>query len=259
MVSRSRSYDSRTQRFDVIGIDADDTLWDNEPLYQEAQSHLARLLQPFAPPDVVKERLLGTEVRNLELYGYGIKSFVLSLIETAIDLAGRRLGAEVVEEILNLGRTMMTSEVSLLPHVRETVKLLAHTYPLWLITKGDLLDQQRKLHRSGLAPYFVEIDVVSDKTVETYSELLTQRGVEPDHFAMVGNSPRSDVEPVVAVGGTAILIPYHVTWEHETMDAEAAQAHHILRHIGELPGLLAALAPPRRGLLHRLRMSRETL
>jgi len=248
----------RPLRIEAIGIDADDTLWHNEPLYQETQQRLVDGLARFASSDEVKAHLLSTERGNLALYGYGIKSFILSMIETALDFGGDEIDHQTIQEILRLGRTMIAADVVLLPHVRETVSLLAHTYPLWLITKGDLLDQRRKLDRSGLAPYFVEVDVVTEKTAEVYAKLLNERGVDPQCFVMVGNSPRSDIQPVVSLGGTAILVPYHVMWEHEASSDEPPP-HHVIDHFGELPGLLAALSPSRRSLFQRIGRSRRTL
>jgi len=230
-------------KFDLVAFDADDTLWHNEPLHVEAQDKLRELLSRHADGETVDRWLYQTEMSNLQYYGYGIKSFTLSMIETAVELTkGRIEGAEVLK-IVGLAKEMLTSQVQLLEQAEETVCALARSHELMVITKGDLLDQQSKLSRSGIGDCFRYVEVVSQKTQSTYAALLAKYGIEPQRFLMVGNSLKSDVLPVLAVGGHAVYIPYHTTWAHETVDCQRAghDGYYELEHLGQLPQLIERL------------------
>ena len=230
----------RGQRIHVIGLDADDTLWHNETLYQESQRELETLLEAHAPPQRVRDGLLAVEQRNLGRYGYGIKSFVLSMIETAVEMTGGEVDGTTVERILALGKRMLSADVALLPGVRKTVERLSEHVPLWLITKGDLRDQQAKLDRSGLRPFFEHVAIVPEKTRATYANILDERDETSEGFLMVGNSPRSDIEPVLALGGQAVQVPYHVLWEHENSrtNPDGSTPWQVVGTLGELLPLL---------------------
>ena len=230
--------------FDVIAFDADDTLWHNERLYAEAQARLRQLLSPYSEPDVVDEALYEIEMRNLEPYGYGIKAFALSMIETAVTLSNGRISANQFLTIINTAKEMIAAKVELLPGVAETLAELRPRYDLMLITKGDLLDQERKVARSGLGDNFTYVEVVADKNSEIYGRLLARHSIQPERFLMVGNSLRSDVLPIVALGGTAVHIPHHLTWAHENDVDPAldANGYYQLTHMNDLLGLLADLA-----------------
>lgn len=227
--------------FDLIAFDADDTLWHNETLYSMTHERFRRLLEPFQEAAVIDRRLFETEIRNLQLFGYGIKGFALSMIETAIEITDGRVGATEIQEIIAFAKEMIRAPVELLPHVQETIAALAPSRRLMIITKGDLFDQESKIARSGLADYFRHIEIVSDKTPATYAALLKRYDMDPRRFMMIGNSLRSDIMPVVTVGGCAVYIPYHLTWEHEMLaDAHAPGDRYIqLDHFGQLPDLIA--------------------
>lgn len=228
-------------RFDLIALDADDTLWHNETLYHGTQEKFRRLLANFAAPEVVNQTLYETEMSNLRHFGYGIKSFTLSMLETAVTLANGHLTGREVQAIINFAKEMVNAPTELLEHVAETVLQLAQTHKLMLLTKGDLLDQQAKLARSGLAEHFACVEVVSNKTPDTYAAILSRYQVQPERFLMVGNSLKSDVLPVVEVGGTAVYIPFHLTWAHETVTGPTHQNYLELEHIGQLPDLIRTL------------------
>jgi putative hydrolase of the HAD superfamily len=229
--------------FDLIAFDADDTLWHNESLYQATEGRLETLLAPYGLDGRVRQALFETEMRNLRHYGYGIKSFALSMIETAVQLSGGRLRGDEVLQIIDLARQMMTAPVQLLDGVADVVEALAASHRLMVVTKGDLIDQERKLAASGLAAHFDHVEIVSQKTVDVYRDLLDRYGVEARRFLMVGNSLRSDVLPVVELGGRAVHIPYHVTWAHEVVSgSDPGQAGYVeLAHVGLLPGLVGEL------------------
>ncbi|MEZ4642429.1 MAG: HAD family hydrolase [Chloroflexota bacterium] len=226
----------------VIAFDADDTLWQNETLYARSQDVLRDVLAPYASSQQVTEALFATEMRNLPAFGYGIKSFVLSMIETAVSLSNGRIPANDIGRILAAAKAMTAADVELLPHVADTVPVLAAAHTLMIITKGDLLDQERKVARSGLRDYFTHVEVVSQKTTAVYANLLARHGLVPAQFVMVGNSLRSDILPVVEMGGTAVYIPYVNTWAHENNIGTAPlNGYHELAHMGELPDLLNQL------------------
>jgi putative hydrolase of the HAD superfamily len=229
----------------MLAFDADDTLWHSEILYVSAQDKLKRLLSAYHPAEWVEEKLYQTEVRNLQHFGYGIKAFTLSMVETAIELTeGQITGAEI-GQIIEWGKAMLHADIQLLDDAAETVAALAERYSLMLITKGDLLDQQAKIARSGLAHYFQHVEIVSEKTPEIYRSLLARHHLTPAQFLMVGNSLKSDILPVLAIGGQAVYIPYQFTWAHETAAAPAGQADYLeLEHLGQLPALLEKLGYP---------------
>ncbi len=228
---------------DVIGFDADDTLWHNESLYTLTQERFAALLSPYQDSKSVQRKLYETETRNLKLFGYGVKGFTLSMIETAIELTKGQICGPDIQFIIDYGKEMLASPVRPLDQVQAVLEELSATYRLMLITKGDLFDQETKLARSGLAGYFEMVEIVSEKTEMTYKDLLANRGIKTEGFLMVGNSLRSDILPIIAIGGHAVHIPYHTTWQHETVEENEAVAadFHQLDHIGDLPGLLANL------------------
>lgn len=231
-------------RINLIGFDADDTLWHTETHYLQAQQALGQLLSPWSTPERVAEVLDTIELDNLPIYGYGIKAFVLSLIEAAIRISGGEIRGDQIEEILKIGRGMIEAEVVLRPHVLETLQKLAHAYRMIIITKGDLLDQTEKVARSGLGDYFSRVEVVNDKTVETYTQVLNKYDVAPHNFIMVGNSLRSDVHPVLKLGGTAVHIPADTIWEHEMVpDFNTSQnGYYLLDHFGQLTALIRKLS-----------------
>ena len=230
--------------FDLIAFDADDTLWHNERLYDQTQARLAALLAPYGVSQAdLDARLYQTESRNIQVFGYGIKSFSLSMIETAVELTGGALAGRDVLAILDLAKAQLNAPVELLEHVMETVSRLAARYRLMVITKGDLLDQETKLARSGLGKFFRDIEVVSDKTPQSYAILFRNHGLEPAHVLMVGDSLRSDILPALELGAYAVFIPYPGSWQHEAAPAPAPGTPHFyqLEQLGLLPGLLEQL------------------
>ena len=199
----------------IVCFDADDTLWQNEPLFRAAETGFYALLAPFGTPREMAKALLATEIKNLPLYGYGIKAFALSMIETALKVSRGRLSPDVPAAIIKLCRDMLGAPVVLLDGTERTLKKLSAKYKIVLATKGDLLDQERKLLKSGLAKYFHHIEIMSEKTPRSYARLLKQLGVKPREFVMAGNSLKSDILPVLEIGAAAIHIPHPDTWEHE--------------------------------------------
>jgi putative hydrolase of the HAD superfamily len=228
---------------DIIAFDADDTLWHNETLYVRSQERFRQLLATYHPEERVLQSLYETEMRNLPLYGYGIKGFALSMIETAIRLSDGRIQSTEIAEIVHLAKEMLGAPVDLLDHVAEVIPALSRLCRLMLITKGDLRDQEAKLARSGLASCFSAVEIVREKSTDIYRTLLNRHGIEPQRFLMVGNSLRSDVLPIVELGGHAVHIPYHITWVHEVVDVheETVSGYVQLAHIGQLPAYVAGL------------------
>ncbi|UCC52481.1 MAG: HAD hydrolase-like protein [Anaerolineaceae bacterium] len=229
--------------FDVIAFDADDTLWHNERLYVDTQAKFAQLLALYHEPEWINARLYETEMRNLQHFGYGIKGFALSMIETAVELTEGRISGKDVQALIDLAKEMLDADVQLLDMVREVIIQLANNYRLMVITKGDLLDQETKIARSSLGAYFQQIEVVSQKSRERYERLLKKHAVEPSRFLMVGNSLRSDILPVLEIGGYAVHIPYEITWSHEDSNPPPTgqPGYYQLEHMGKLPALLAKL------------------
>ena len=205
----------------VVGLDGDDTLWHNETRFNVTQGELRDLLRRHVPDAEVDAHLAETEMRNLGMYGYGVKAFTLSMIETAIQVTRGKIPATDLEVILGWGKRMLMEPTELLDGVEGTLKLLGRRYDLLLITKGDLFDQESKLARSGLAGLFLGVEIVSEKDVESYRRILERRGIKSKEFVMVGNSLRSDVVPVLELGARAVHIPYQVTWHHEHVPDES--------------------------------------
>jgi putative hydrolase of the HAD superfamily len=210
----------RLNNISVIAFDADDTLWHNENIYLNTHEKFKELLRQYHNEEWIQQRLNETEIRNLQHFGYGIKGFTLSMIETAIELSEGRVSANEIQKIVELGKEMLRAPVELLDDVAATIAPLAASYKLMLITKGDLLDQESKIARSGLGEYFSHIEVVSEKNIETYQRLAAKHGIAPERFLMVGNSLKSDILPVIAMGGQAVYIPYRTTWVHERVAEE---------------------------------------
>jgi putative hydrolase of the HAD superfamily len=223
----------------TLAFDADDTLWHNETHYAETQEAFRALLRPFHDDAWIDARLHETEMRNLRRYGYGIKGFTLSMIETALELTEHRLEGRGIQQVLDLGKAMLDKPVEPLPGAAEVLRHLAGAYDLMLITKGDLFDQETKLAKSGLGGHFAKVEIVSEKDEATYAALLQRHGIRPGDFAMVGNSVKSDILPVLALGGRAVHIPYHLTWAHEVVETPADAPFPVLTSIRELPALLA--------------------
>ena len=225
----------------LLALDADDTLWHNEPIYQNTQKRFRDLLFEYHDPAWVEARLNETEIRNLTHFGYGVKGFVLPMIETAIELSEGRVSAHEIQSIIDMGREMLVEPIELLPGVGDAVKRLGESHSLMLITKGDLLDQESKLARSGLGEHFHAIEIVSEKDPATYTDILARREVSPAEFMMVGNSIRSDILPVIEIGGQAVHIPYATTWVHERVDPELLNEvpFHRLERLEHLPDWLA--------------------
>ncbi|MCZ4224945.1 HAD family hydrolase [Pedobacter rhodius] len=202
----------------VIAFDADDTLWVNEPYFRETEEQFAGLLEDFLPHHSIVAELYKTEIANLPLYGYGIKGFMLSMIETILKITEGKANPEMINKAIQLGQEMLNKPIELLDGVEEVLKALNGKYKLVVATKGDLLDQQRKLTKSGLDHYFHHIEIMSDKQEKDYQKLLKHLDCKPEEFLMLGNSLKSDVLPVLAIGGHAVHIPYHTTWVHEHID-----------------------------------------
>lgn len=223
----------------VIGFDADDTLWQNEQYYKLTESHFRELLAEFAEGEHVSERLLEAERRNLAYYGFGIKSFTLSMIETALEVTDGKASSEVVSKILSIGRELLSHPVECLPHARETLEALCGHYFLVLITKGDLFDQERKLAQSGLGDYFDAVEIVSDKTATTYRRIFGKHGEGPEQAMMIGNSLKSDVVPAIAAGAWGVFVPHELTWvlEHVEKPTEAPRFREIAT-LGDLKPLI---------------------
>jgi putative hydrolase of the HAD superfamily len=226
----------------TVGFDADDTLWQNEAFFRLTQAHFQALLADYASPEHLAERLLAAERRNLGQYGFGIKGFVLSMIETAIEVTQGRVAASVIAEIMAAGRDMLAHPIELLPHAQEAVLAAAADHQVLLITKGDLLDQERKLAQSGLGDLFHGVEIVSDKTPETYVRIFARHGGRADRALMVGNSLKSDVLPVIAAGGYGVHIPHGETWALEYAEPPTGNPRfHSLADLAGLESLLAAL------------------
>ena len=226
----------------TIAFDADDTLWHNESFFRLTEDRFAELLKDEMPAEALGETLMDTERRNLKFYGYGIKGFTLSMIETALQVTEGRVSSKVISEILAAGREMLTHPVEILPEVRETLEALAPRYRLLIITKGDLFDQERKIAESGLADLFNSIEIVSEKNRQTYAELFARHGTGPAQGMMVGNSLKSDVIPALEAGAWGVHIPYEITWGLER--ADTPQGFERFRQVPSLSEF--------RELLHRL-------
>lgn len=225
----------------VIAFDADDTLWVNEPYFQETEHRFCELLEDYLPQHTVGRELLQTEIDNLALYGYGVKGFILSMIETAMRISNQTLPVEVIAKIIAFGKDLLNKPIELLDSVPEVLASLKQNYRLVVATKGDLLDQERKLKKSGLEHYFHHIEIMSDKREADYLKLIRHLDIRPDEFMMIGNSLKSDILPVLEIGGHGIHIPYHTTWAHEHIDTSID--HPNFRQASSLQVLLSGILP----------------
>ncbi|WPP50310.1 HAD family hydrolase [Catalinimonas niigatensis] len=224
----------------IIAFDADDTLWVNETIFTDTQEKCKDLLSLYVSPEMMEEKLYETERRNLRHFGYGIKGFMLSMIETAIELSEAKISASEIQEIIHLGKEMLAHPVHLLDHVEETVRTLSEEFDLMIITKGDLFDQESKIARSGMADFFKYIEIVSEKDKSSYRQVMMRNRIDIQKLLMVGNSLKSDILPICELGGMAVHIPFHTTWVLEQI-----ATHHLehirydsLSHIGQLPKYL---------------------
>lgn len=224
----------------AIGFDADDTLWRHADFFLQTEARLTALLAGHGAPDHVLLKLREIELRNLPLYGFGVKGFTLSMIETSIAVSGGEASAAVIGEILAAGRALLRHPIEVLPHVRETLRALAGAYRLILITRGDLFDQERKLEESGLADFFDAVEIVSDKTASTYARAFARHADGPERAMMIGNSLKSDVIPAIEAGGWGVHVPYGVGWAVEQSEPPLTSPRFArLDHLGELAALLA--------------------
>ena len=211
---------SKIENIKVVGFDADDTLWINEPLYQETEKQFCGILNRYLPEEETTKELFRTEMQNLELYGYGGKGFLLSMVETAIRVSKNKISAGEITQIIELGKKLLEEPIVLLENVELVLQKLKPKYKLILATKGDLLDQERKLRKSGLTDYFHHIEIMSDKHENNYRKLIKSLDIKPEDFLMIGNSVKSDILPVINVGARAIHVPFDVMWQHEKQHDE---------------------------------------
>ncbi|MCH2194944.1 HAD family hydrolase [Kordia sp.] len=219
----------------VIAFDADDTLWVNETYFREAEHKFAKLLSAYETENKIDQELFKMEMKNLSIYGYGIKGFVLSMVESAIELSNGKISNKVLSEILEIGKEMISMPVELLDGIEEVLEVLSKKYRLLVLTKGDLLDQERKLEKSGLTKYFHHVEVMSDKKEKNYSDLLEHLEIDVNEFLMIGNSLRSDVLPIINIGGKAIHVPFHTTWQHEEVSPnEESDEYDVVKSITEV-------------------------
>ncbi|MCK5440965.1 MAG: HAD family hydrolase [Maribacter sp.] len=211
----------------VIGFDADDTLWVNETYFRDTEEQYANLLEGYETKNKIDQELFKKEMDNLELYGYGIKGFMLSMIESALELSNNQVSQATIRDILNLGKGMIAHPVELLDGVHEVLKVLSKKYRLIVLTKGDLLDQERKLEKSSLSEYFHHVEVLSDKKEENYKNLLEHLEINVNEFLMIGNSLKSDVLPIINIGAHAVHVPFHTTWQHELVTIEGKEDDYL--------------------------------
>ncbi|MFA8436022.1 MAG: HAD family hydrolase [Marinifilaceae bacterium] len=221
---------------ELIAFDADDTLWPNESYFFQSQKEYARLMSVYGSKEEILERLHNTQMKNLGKYGYGIKAYTLSMIDNALEISSNNLSGEITAQILELGTAMITKPVTPLENVALVLERLSKSHQLITITKGDLLDQNRKMERSGLQKYFSEVIVVSEKDNDTYQEILDQRNVTAEKFLMVGNSMKSDILPVLNIGGYGAYVPFEFTWQHERVNEPVK--HEKLFELKEMQELL---------------------
>ena len=224
----------------VIAFDADDTLWINEPYFQETENKFCALLEDYMPHHNVAKELFKTEIDNLALYGYGVKGFMLSMVETALRVSNNTVSTDTIEKAIQYGKELLAKPIELLNGVEETLSALKNNFRLVVATKGDLLDQERKLKKSGLEHYFHHIEIMSDKQEADYLKLIKHLDIKPEEFLMIGNSQKSDVMHVLAVGGHAIHIPYHTTWAHEKI--EQTIEHKNFRQVMTIKEILSFLS-----------------
>ncbi len=227
----------------VVAFDADDTLWINETYFREAEEKFASLLEDFLPQHAIRKELYRTEIGNLSLYGYGIKGFMLSMIETALRISGDQMPISLVEKIIQIGQDMLTKPVDLLPGVEDVLKSLQGHYRIVLATKGDLVDQERKLQKSGLEGYFHHIEIMSEKKPSDYKKLIGHLDIQAHELVMIGNSLKSDVIPVLELGGYGVHVPFHTTWIHEQVEHGVFHERFFTAaHLGEAAALIQSLA-----------------
>lgn len=234
-----RPEEAAMPKLSTIAFDADDTLWHNERFFRMTQDRFASLLSGYADPDHLAERLLAAERRNIGRYGFGIKGFMLSMIETSLEVTENRVPGRVIADLIAAGQEMLGHPIELLDGARETVESLAGEFTLLLITKGDLLDQERKLAQSGLGDFFDGVEIVSDKNADTYRRIFARRDVQPEAALMAGNSLKSDVNPVVEAGGWGVFVPHGLTWEIEAAEPPGdAERYRRINSLAELPDLV---------------------
>jgi len=223
----------------VIAFDADDTLWVNETYFREAEEDFAKLLSKYETKNKIDQELFKTEIKNLTSYGYGVKGFVLSMIECALELSNYQIKQQTIESILNIGKEMLEKPIELLQGIEEVLQSLEGKFKLIVATKGDLLDQERKLEKSNLLKYFHHIEVMSDKKEKDYQKLLKHLEIDPSEFLMIGNSLKSDVLPLIKIGASAIHVPFHTTWVHEEVSEEESLqlAYKTVSNIKDVIGL----------------------
>ena len=223
-----------------IGFDADDTLWHNENIFEDVHERYYTLLARYHDAATVERALFATEMRNLDLYGYGIKGFMLSSIETAIELTDGKVSTAELRELIALGREMLDHPVELLDGAVEVLESLAPAHRLILITKGDLRDQERKVSKSGIARHFEAIEIVSEKDARTYERIFARHGIDPVKFLMLGNSVKSDILPVLGLGGSGVHVPYRITWGHEHAETPPSDDGRFFRAscLRDLPGIV---------------------
>jgi putative hydrolase of the HAD superfamily len=223
----------------VIAFDADDTLWVNEPYFQETEKKFCALMDEYLPQHTLSRELLKIEIANLALYGYGIKGYTLSMVEAAIRVSEGTISVAAIDKIINFGKELLNEPIELLDDVDEVLRSLHGQYRIVVATKGDLLDQHRKLKKSGLGHYFHHIEVMSEKAEDDYRKLISRLDVQPAEFMMIGNSLKSDVIPVINIGGHAIHVPYHTTWAHEHVETKLE--HKNFRQVERLKDVLPLL------------------
>jgi putative hydrolase of the HAD superfamily len=225
----------------VIAFDADDTLWINEPYFQETEKKFCALLEDYLPQHTLAKELFKTEIQNLPLYGYGVKGFMLSMIETGLRISNNTLNIEVLSKAIQYGKELLEKPIEMLDGVEDVLKALKGHYRLVVATKGDLLDQERKLKKSGLEHYFHHIEIMSDKQEADYLKLIKHLDIQPSEFLMLGNSLKSDVLPVLAIGGHGVHVPYHTTWAHENVEHNVE--HPNFRSVQNISEILPYLLP----------------
>lgn len=225
----------------VIAFDADDTLWVNEPYFRETEDKFCTLMEEYLPQHTVARELLQTELQNLSLYGYGVKGFILSMIETALRVSEKTASLDIVEKTIQYGKDLLEKPIEILEGVEETLHLLKRKYRLVVATKGDLLDQERKLKKSGLEHFFHHIEIMSDKQESDFKKLIRHLDIKPEEFVMVGNSVKSDILPVLNIGGHGFHVPYHTTWAHETVDVKIENDN--FKHVHHIKEIVPHLLP----------------
>ncbi|WP_299053553.1 HAD family hydrolase [uncultured Polaribacter sp.] len=220
----------------VIAFDADDTLWVNETYFRDAENEFAKLLANYETENKIHQELYKKEIKNLPVYGYGIKGFVLSMIECALEISNNQVSPKIIEQIVTIGKQMLAKPIELIDGVEQVLKELSSNYKLIVATKGDLLDQEKKLEKSNLSDYFHHIEVMSDKKVKDYLKLIKHLDIHPSELLMIGNSLKSDILPLIEIGATAIHVPFHTTWAHEEVNdnEKAASTYKTISSIKEM-------------------------